>query len=396
MRAFGLGVIQMAKILAAWAVLVIMVASPVFADEASQREQELAKLKNQAQQKEAELKKYREEEKKISKEITDLQNKKAQTERLKSKVEKDLNLVEQNLISIEDKRGALERSIPVWQGTVWQAVSRYYATPDCPACPAGAQLETELFMQYVLQKQAAFAVALQTEDKTAQEKFAVFTQQNKNLQAQSSKIKKEESVLSKSFQQKQQDLDITKQKMDNVRKEISELNKSASELNKLLADFERQRKQSASQQSSSQKGKTATAKIGVPEHSLPWPVQGKVLSQFGKEYRADLNTWIFRDGIKIAAAASQPVRASAAGSVIYAGPFRSYGNVVIMDHGKGFFTIYGFLKEINVSVGDKLPQQGQVGTAGKDTQSSSGTGKNAVYFEIRQGTTAVDPLEWLK
>ena len=82
--------------------------------------------------------------------------------------------------------------------------------------------------------------------------------------------------------------------------------------------------------------------------------------------------------------------------MIYAGPFRSYGNVVIVDHNKGFFTIYGFLKEISASVGDKLPVQGVIGTAGQDTQSSSGTGKSAVYFEIRQGTTAVNPQEWLK
>ena len=67
-----------------------------------------------------------------------------------------------------------------------------------------------------------------------------------------------------------------------------------------------------------------------------------------------------------------------------------------MDHGKGFFTIYGFLKDILVSVGDKLETQGTVGTVGRDTQSSSGTGQNAIYFEIRQGTTAVDPLDWLK
>jgi septal ring factor EnvC (AmiA/AmiB activator) len=69
--------------------------------------------------------------------------------------------------------------------------------------------------------------------------------------------------------------------------------------------------------------------------------------------------------------------------------------VVILDHGKGFFTIYGFLKEISVKVGDKVNEHGQVGLAGEDTQSSSGTGQNAVYFEIRQGTTAVDPQDWL-
>ena len=181
-----------------------------------------------------------------------------------------------------------------------------------------------------------------------------------------------------------------------MRKEIAELTKSAQELNKLMASFERKRTEAAKKSSGSQNTQTQGPKLSIPRHSLPWPVQGTVLSKFGKEYRADLNTYIFRDGIKIASVYGGPVRASAAGSVIYAGPFRSYGNVVIADHGKGFFTIYGFLKEISVSVGDKLETQGLVGTSGKDTQSSSGTGKNAVYFEIRQGTQAVDPLEWLK
>jgi len=67
-----------------------------------------------------------------------------------------------------------------------------------------------------------------------------------------------------------------------------------------------------------------------------------------------------------------------------------------MDHNKGFFTIYGFLREIQVKVGDKLEKQSVLGTAGVDTQASSGTGQYAVYFEVRQGTTALNPEDWLK
>lgn len=386
----------MAKILS---VLVtgFLLTSSVWADEAADRKKELAQLKNQTQQKEAELKKYKEQEKKISKEMTDLQQKQAQAERLKSKVEKDLTLVEQNLVSIEDKRAALERSIPMWQGVVWQETQQHYLTPRCEACPMDTDLETDIFLQRMLAHKATFAVTLLEETDAAKKRFAVFTQQNKNLQEQNSKLQKERTVISKSYQKKQQDLDSTQRKVSQVRKELDDLTKSAAELNKLLASFERKRQESAKKQNKTgQASKTEKPKIPVPAHSLPWPVQGKVISSFGKEYRADLNTWIFRDGIKIAAPSGTPVRASAQGSVIYAGPFRSYGNVVIMDHGKGFFTIYGFLKEMSVSVGDKLAEQGKVGLVGKDTQASSGTGQSAVYFEIRQGTTAVDPLDWLK
>ena len=385
----------MAKILSILLVLWLVTPS-AWADDSTQRKEELAKLKSQAQRKEAELKKYREQEKQISKEITDLQNKKAQADRLKNKVELDLSVVEQNLVSIEDKRTALERSMPMWQGLAWQEVRTHYLQPSCPVCAQENQLETDLFLDRMLTHKTQFAVALQNENKEARERFAAFTQKNKNLQAQNSKLKQEQAVISQSFQKKQQDLDVTKRKVDAVRKEINELHKSASELNNLLASFERKRKEESKKTSATQRSKTGnTPKINVPAHSLPWPVKGTVISQFGKEYRADLNTWIFRDGIKIAAVGGAPVRASAAGSVIYAGPFRSYGNVVIMDHGKGFFTIYGFLKQINAAVGDKIESQGLVGTVGRDTQSSSGTGKNAVYFEIRQGTTAVDPLDWL-
>ncbi len=386
----------MAKILS-FCFLACLLTCSAWADEAATRKQELAKLKNQAQQKEAELKKYREQEKQISKEITDLQNKKAQAQRLKNQVEKDLSVIEQNLLSIEDKRAALERSMPMWQATAWQEAVQYYLEPACPVCPQAQSPQTRLFIDRMLASEAAFAVALQNENREAKDRFDSFKERNKTLQAQNTQLQKEQAVISQSFQKKQQDLDVTKRKADAVRKEINELNKSAAELNNLLASFERKRTaSSATKTSAGQKGKVSGPKISVPAHSLPWPAQGKVISQFGKEYRADLNTWIFRDGIKIAAPYGAPVRASADGSVIYAGPFRSYGNVVIMDHGKGFFTIYGFLREITVSVGDKVSELGQVGMVGKDTQSSSGTGQSAVYFEIRQGTTAVDPLQWLK
>lgn len=387
----------MAKILTLFFCLFVC-ASPLFCDEASDRKKELENLKKQAAKKQSELKKYREQEKKISKEITALENQKVKAQRLKNKLESDISYVEQNILSIEEKRSALERSIPMWQGVVSQELQDFLFTPVCMYCPGGYSLEQDIFVERMITHKAVFAAALNTANKEAKEKIHSFEERNRELLAQSSKIQKEQAVISQSFNKKKQDLDVTKRKAAAVRKEINELNRSAEELNKLLASFERKRKaEDAKKAANAGPGKkTSGPKIDVPPHSLPWPVVGKVLSKFGKEYRADLNTWIFRDGIKIAASAGQSVRVVSSGSVIYAGPFRSYGNVVIVDHNKGFFSIYGFLKEIQVNVGDKLPVQGIIGTAGQDTQSSSGTGRNAVYFEIRQGTTAVDPQDWLK
>lgn len=388
----------MAKILSIL-LLFTFCASPLFCDEAADRKREIEKLKNEAAQKEKELKKYREQEQKISKEISALADKKARAERMKNKVESDITYVEQNLLSIEEKRAALERSMPMWQGVVKEELNNYYFTPSCPYCAGGYSLEQQIFAERMLTHKAAFAAELKKENAEAKKRIQTFEERNKKLLAQSSQIKKEQAVISQSFNKKQKDLDVTKRKVAAVRQEINELNKSAEELNRLLASFERKRKAADAKKTAASKTpgkKAAGPKIDVPAHSLPWPVTGKIISKFGKEYRSDLNTWIFRDGIKISASAGAPVRTVEEGSVIYAGPFRSYGNVVIVDHGKGFFTIYGFLQQISVAVGDKLPQQGVLGTAGKDTQASSGTGRFAVYFEIRQGATAVDPQTWLK
>lgn len=389
----------MAKVLSVLLALLVF-ASPLYCDEAAKRKQELEKLKNAAAEKERELQKYRKQAQQISQEISALENQKARAEQRKNKVESDITYVEQNLLSIEDKRAALERSMPMWQGVVQEELTQYYFTPSCAACPGGYSLEQEIFVDRMVTHKAAFAAELKKENKEAKERLHSFEERNKKLMAQSSQIKQEQAVISQSFNKKKKDLDVTQRKADAVRQEINELNKSAAELNNLLASFERKRKAADAKKAAASKtpAKKATAgpRIDAARHSLPWPVAGTVISKFGKEYRADLNTWIFRDGIKISAKAGEPVRTAAEGSVIYAGPFRSYGNVVIVDHNKGFFTIYGFLKEISASVGDKLPVQGVIGTAGQDTQSSSGTGKSAVYFEIRQGTTAVDPQEWLK
>jgi septal ring factor EnvC (AmiA/AmiB activator) len=71
---------------------------------------------------------------------------------------------------------------------------------------------------------------------------------------------------------------------------------------------------------------------------------------------------------------------------------------VIIDHEQGFFTIYGLLKNISVSRNDIVTLSSPLGRAGDDTQAISGVvdkDYSAVYFEIRIGSEATDPLVWL-
>ncbi len=114
-----------------------------------------------------------------------------------------------------------------------------------------------------------------------------------------------------------------------------------------------------------------------------WPVEGAILSAFGPK-----GDGLHNDGINIAAARGTPVRASAAGEVVYAGnELRGYGNLVLLRHREGWVSAYAHLEDIRVSRGEVLAQGVVLGTVG----SSGGVDRPQLHFELRRGRQAIDP-----
>jgi septal ring factor EnvC (AmiA/AmiB activator) len=121
------------------------------------------------------------------------------------------------------------------------------------------------------------------------------------------------------------------------------------------------------------------------------PVSGRVAQGFGRVVDADFGTQTFRAGVVFEAALGTPVVAVAPGVVRFAGWFRGYGQLVILDHGERYFTVSGHLGDLAVEVGDAVDAGQAIGSVG-ETGSLSGA---RLYFEIRQGSEALDPGEWL-
>jgi len=133
------------------------------------------------------------------------------------------------------------------------------------------------------------------------------------------------------------------------------------------------------------------AGFAAQQGRLASPVPGRVAQAFGRVVDADFGTQTFRSGVVFEAALGTPVRAVAPAIVRFAGWFRGYGRLVILDHGDRFFTVSGHLAELAVSVGDAVAAGEEIGTVG-DTGSLSGA---RLYFEIRQGSEPLDPGDWL-
>lgn len=124
---------------------------------------------------------------------------------------------------------------------------------------------------------------------------------------------------------------------------------------------------------------------------LPWPLQGQVVSRFGRAPSGRFGTSIVRNGIEVAGREGAEVRAVHEGTVAYAAPFTGFGTLVIVDHGDAAFTLYGHLAEAVVSAGTNVSRGDVLGTLGQ-----SPSGAAAVYFEVRIDGRPSDPLQWLQ
>jgi septal ring factor EnvC (AmiA/AmiB activator) len=122
------------------------------------------------------------------------------------------------------------------------------------------------------------------------------------------------------------------------------------------------------------------------------PVAAPVVRGFGREVDAEFLTQTFHSGVVFDAPLGTPVEAVAQGTVRFAGWFRGYGRLVILDHGDGYFTVSGHLDHLGVEVGDAVADRQAIGTVG-ETGSLAGP---RLYFEIRQGAQAQDPADWLR
>jgi murein DD-endopeptidase MepM/ murein hydrolase activator NlpD len=150
-----------------------------------------------------------------------------------------------------------------------------------------------------------------------------------------------------------------------------------------------------------QKARIATETKDIPEAQSPvkaaeatnalptfrWPVRGRVITGYGAKTNGKQN-----DGINVAVPEGTPVKAAEDGVVAYSGSeLKGYGNLILVRHSNGYVTAYAHASELMVKRGDTI-KRGQV--IAKSGQTGE-VGSPQLHFEIRKGSSAVDPLQFL-
>lgn len=184
-------------------------------------------------------------------------------------------------------------------------------------------------------------------------------------------------------------------------KSLKELQANAARLQSMLDRLEAlsRRKLSVRHEKPGSKSKPLQELPPVPDRGfasqkgrMSMPVRGEVVESFGKHKHPEFNSFTFSKGLSIAAGMGTEIKSIYEGSVIFADYFKGYGNMVIVDHGGGYFSLYAHAGRITKKVGANVAKNETVATVG-DTDSAKGP---MLYFEIRHQGKPVDPSGWVR
>jgi len=157
------------------------------------------------------------------------------------------------------------------------------------------------------------------------------------------------------------------------------------------------KKRRKSVQSGSKEGTTfvppsTSTGFGSQKGRLSLPTQGRIVGSFGRHKHPEFNSYTISNGISIAVPTGAAVRSVYSGTIVFSNYFKGYGNMVIVDHGDGFFSLYAHNSKVFKRVGSNVAKNELLASTG-DVDSPRGS---ILYFEIRYQGKPIDPAPWVR
>lgn len=199
--------------------------------------------------------------------------------------------------------------------------------------------------------------------------------------ATADKLKGQEKDLQAMLKQRETLYRQTRSAYEIQAESVARMAAEAQSLEQLVARIERAEKEKPREEKQAKRSKAKMPSL--PGGRWAIPVQGNMTTAFGERDAIGAES----EGIRISAGANALVTAPVAGIVRFAGPFRNYGNMVIIEHDKGFHSLMSGLSRIDTSVGRKISAGEPVGTLA----GSGNGGAPTLYYELRHNGKPVDP-----
>lgn len=391
------------------------------ASQISQHASQIAKQKKELNSLQSDLKKFETSIANINKDI--------------NQTSKELATVKANLNNLNKQKQDLEATKAKQTQDLEELIQAYYLTSRpqdiTKLFQAGSSVDTDRMSQYyqaiaaerskAIEKLEATTRELEAKEKelNAQQKKQeqlLAQQKSKQEELQGTQKKRQTTLASmkKSIQSDEVKLaelrkneEALKRKIEEAARRAAEARRKAElkrkqEIARRKAEEERRRKAAEAAKAA---GKAAPKEAPIEETApvslvrgplnglssqkgrLPWPLKGTILHNYGSIQSGQI-TW---KGLVIAANPGMNVRSIAPGEVVFADWLRGYGLVILVDHGRGDMSLYGYNQSLLKKEGDRVAGGEPIAKAG----SSGGQDRTSLYFEIRRNSKAQNPRSWL-
>lgn len=234
--------------------------------------------------------------------------------------------------------------------------------------------------------------------------------QIKEISKQKAVMREEQKRINSLLKQKHSLRNLVEIKSEKAKKNVDKLASQAQDLRDLLAKLEKQRLEKERKEKEKRLKEEAERKRKLEEKqsddlikyeskaitniasgfekakgSLPLPARGSIITKYGEQKAKGISA----KGITIASRNSAQVISPFDGNVIFSGPFRGYGNMIIIEHGDGFLSLMSGLETLSVELGQML-------LAGEPIGQMPSGGKSELYVEIRKNNQPINPAAWFK
>ncbi len=369
------------------AALFIYTILPAYAAQAAKDSKKLADVKKQLGKERHKVRKILRKESSILFTINDL-NKKiiktgkefARLKRSKKKLQVKIKAADKRLRSLERETEAMRAAIAERLRAMYKMRSGEILTM---AFSPGVGDPIDIarrhkYMTVITDYDSAMLAGFEAKQKSASE------EKKRLLALKAGLDKATKRIISKKAEQKSLKSDkvillarVRKEK-DRGLKVLKELEEAARELSGLISRLDKDTGRSYSG-------------FGAMKGRLMMPVSGHIRSRYGKVRHPKFKTITFNKGIIISAPLGKSVKSVYDGQVIYTGWLKGYGQLVILDHGGGFYTLFAYLDKVLKNRGDMVAKGEVVALVGETGPYS----ESGLYFEIRKKGVPQDPVKWL-
>ena len=317
-----------------------------------------------------------------------------QTNKQLKVVESDLRKYKIRLANTEARISQIEQEISVSRGTLerhrqWmkrkiRTIHKYGRNSDVMLLLLSAGDMSQLIrigknLQYITAHEHTVINSYQKNLDNLHEKEKQLTLLKQELVANRAKVLSEEATLAQKMSSKETVLASVKREKSSQTKMLREMEESSKRLREIIRK--------------SEKGEVFAGRgFAALKGRLPWPVDGKVVIPYGSQKDPQFNTPVFRSGTFIESYSGSQAKAVHEGKVVFAEWFKGYGQLVIINHGEGYHSLYGSLSEIFTKVGDIIKERQIVGRVGN----SGLVNLPGLYFELRYKGKPLNPVQWLQ